>query len=161
VRFCVLTAVTIKYYCLLGYDAVCFGRSLSVPPPSTPLKLAASITNFLPVFFLTSLHLLLDQPEPVLPPINLFFKDDPFKSHILHIFLLADLRSLRAPDPVFLLPTSLLHISRLSLLVYPEDLGSSFLRNVGRKLPDYMASHTRRQKQLCPKRWACLVVKTV
>jgi hypothetical protein len=60
--------------------------------------------------------------------------------------------------PVFPFPISLLHISRLSLLVYPEDGGSSFLRNVCRKLPDYMTSHTRRHKPLCPKRWASLVV---
>jgi hypothetical protein len=87
---------------------------------------------------------------------NPFVKDHPFKGHIFHTFLLAAIGSLSSPDPVFLLPISLLHISRLSLLPYPEDGGSTFLRNFGRKLPYYMTSNTRRHEPRCPKRWASL-----
>jgi hypothetical protein len=81
-----------------------FGRSLSVSPPPSPrnLLLLQRTTTLLAVFLLTSLHFLLAQPEPVLPPINLFFKDDPFKGHIFHAFLLTAIRSLRAPYSVFL-----------------------------------------------------------
>jgi hypothetical protein len=34
-------------------------------------------------------------------------------------------------------------LSTPGLLIYPEDGGSTFLRNTGKHLPDYTASHTR------------------
>jgi hypothetical protein len=41
--------------------------------------------------------------------------------------------------------TVALQRAKLSLIFYPEDEGTRVLPNVGNDLPNYMASHSRRQ----------------
>jgi hypothetical protein len=47
------------------------------------------------------------------------------------------------------MPCSTVDVYRLSEPFFSEDGGRTFLRNIGKYIPDYMASHTRKQQFSC------------